>query len=576
MKAIRLVSMSAAACFALAVKAEWTTNSYLAASWTASTKNMLLTATPGRSSYANFSDGKVTTAVEVRSGNVFTWTLKDPSTISGLNVYTYYGDAGRDGICISKVEFKVDGSGDWVESGIPAVEFATKNVDGGNIPHDGISGKMKALYTADGGGAIAEHVTAIRMTMGNQDNGYAHYGEIEFDGVSDKGWSFSIIGIPEEFATVSVSPSPSADGYFTNGTVASISVEPFENVEFLFWTGNVPAEQVSSASIQLTMDRNRNIRPVMEAPYFVFKNELLSDGGLLVNASKTGDEIYVKSSKTFYGAENILDLTLPIRDGGVITRVGNFQADSSTLTAVKLPPTLKTIDGMAFYAISALVSVTPFLPDSVTTIGGGAFVQSGNLKGDLRIGFGTNVVGDPVPVSLPYYDGTRSLAFKQTAVGPNVALGPGVTSVPAEMFMTVGTITNLYLGENIALIGYSAFDNLGKSKRADVVFAGDKPATISTSAFGGAKAQYLRFFLPMRYRSRHPAWYAFVTDPAKVTPWKELTDAQRTAYWAAYPRAAGDRSRPYGLTLAGAAADGIPADQWIFCGVDEALILMLD
>ena len=115
-------------------------------------------------------------------GDVFAWTLAEPSDIYGLNIYSRSGrspytgatDGGNDAIVVTKVEVQSAGSSEWTDIGAPAISFGKQ---------DGISGGALAAKLVDGTGApLATGVKALRFTQGAPENNTSLLVECEIIG----------------------------------------------------------------------------------------------------------------------------------------------------------------------------------------------------------------------------------------------------------------------------------------------------------------------------------------------------------------------------------------------------------
>jgi hypothetical protein len=527
--------------------------------WTANPSNLLYTATISTSSLANLADGKLVefgNNGNVGNNTVVSWTLSGPSTVYAVNVFTKYSDAGRDGIDVAKLEVKCSGSDEWVDLGADEVEYATLHLDGGNIAHDGHRGSFYAIYKDADNAPLATDVVAFRVTFGpNQDNSKTGYGEIEFVGYSDVGWQLSVTQPASLLGSVAISPS-SSDGFYADGTVVTLSVDKTNDVEFIKWTGDVPEADIATTPLALTIDRSRKVSLVLKAPYFVVDGSYITDGWQKYSMTLSGSEISVTGCSSL-GSNSVMDASLPVKGGYSIVSIGGFV--SSGVKKLILPETIKRLANRAFAACSSLTSVSPMFPDSLTTFGGGCFANAGGFTGNVRIGFGTDSGGNPLPVTFSIHDGTRGLQFQSQALGPDILLGPGVTSIPSYTFRNCSIVTNLSLGANLSSLKANAFEQLGKSANASVVFAGDKP-TLEASAFSATTPAKVRFLVPWNGGSKYPAWAAFLTDTAKVTPWANLSAADKETYEANFPGKMATHN-PYGKVIS--SEDGFPAGSWV-------------
>lgn len=555
----------------------WVTEPFLKANWTANPSNVLRLASSSTAG-SQYYDGKMEAFGNngnTSNGAVFTWTLPDPVTIMGVGIYTCYGDAGRDGINVAKIEYKYkDGEeGVWYDIGAPAVEYATKNVDGGNTGHKipgtstSVSGTMKAVYMADPGDYFATGVTDIRITFGSpQDNDKSGYGELEVIGYSDKGWQLKVDALDSNFGSISVSPT-SETGYYPAGSQVTLTATPADGCSFVTWYGEVPSAQMKNATITLTMDGTRSVGCQMYSSEWIYANGKLSDGIRSFSASGASSAIQITGG-TSLGGTNIVDLTRPIRGGGTLVSI----TGDSTMRNVKtlyLPDTITTLGNRVFVS-SSIQRVVPFLPRSLTSLGGACFADAYSMSGSLRMGYATNAVGEIVKTTIQINDGTRSIAFQHPALGPVVDMGPGVTDILPYFANNCGNVTNLYLGGALTRLANDAFAGLGATKKVDITFAEDAPATFSSTAFGSTMtSQKMRFFLPWTGEETYPRWGAFITNETLVTPWKKLDPTVRQAYRTAFPSVQYGTKNPYGLTTASAPLDTLPlpADQWIMATI---------
>lgn len=548
--------------------ASWETGPFVSSSWTANPSNMLRTATVSSSEMAQLADGRMVefgSNGNVAPNDVVSWTLVDEATIYGVNVFSKYKDSGRDGIDISKLEVKTADSGDqWIDLGAPAVEYATIHLDGKNIAHDGISGTMYAKYADAGGEALATRVKAFRITFGpNQDNGKTGYGEVELVGVSSVGWKFNLTRPLTSLATISLNPAPDANGYYRDGTSVTMSLTPAEGVTFLRWDGDLPEELLANSTVTFTMAGVRTIKPYLSSATFVYQDGIICDGTQQYRVSESSDNITV-SGVVELGEGNSAGLTKPIAGGKKITTIGSNAFASSGLASLVLPSSLERLESRAFVNCRSLTSVSPMFPDSLVYYGGGCFADAGEFTGNVRIGFGVDGAGAPKAVTFGIHDTVRGLQFQSQPLGPNIELGPGVTSIPAYTFRNCRSVTNLVISANMATIAANAFENLGQ-KVASVYFEGDKP-TMADTAFtivSDGVASRVRFCIPWRGGVGCPSWAAYTADTSKVTRWDSLTAEQQATYWTNFPRQSGDKWRPYGMTAA--AAGGLPAGTWIVC-----------
>lgn len=540
--------------------------------WTANPSNLLYTATISSSSFARLADGKLEAFAQTGNNSVLSWTLPRAGTVYAVNVFTKFSDAGRDGFDIAKLEVKQSGSNDWIDLGAQEVAYATKYLDGGNIAHDGHRGSFYAIYKDADNAPLATDVVAFRLTFGpHQDNDGSWYGEIELVGYTDAGWSLSVTQPASLLGSVAISPS-SPDGYYAPGTVVTLSVDKTNDVEFIKWTGDVPEADIATTPLALTIDRSRKVSLVLKAPYFVVDGSYITDGLQKYSMTRSGSEISITGCSSV-GSNSVMDASLPVKGGYSIVSIGG--CTGSGAKTLLLPETIKTLEHRAFVN-TPLTSVSPMFPDSLTTFGGGCFADSSNIRGNVRLGFGTDSGGAPLPVTFGIHDTTsagvqRGLQFQGPALGPDILLGPGVTAIPSYTFRNCSIVTNLSLGANLSSLKANAFEQLGKSANASVVFAGDKP-TLEASAFSATTPAKVRFLVPWNGGSKYPAWAAFLTDTAKVTPWADLSAADKETYEANFPGKMATHN-PYGKVIS--SEDGFPAGSWVCATKSSGLTILV-
>ena len=171
----------------------WRTGKYSPAAWRPVSNNLLSGAessadgsklTTGTENGKNLSrsidtltDGEVPGAtidyakvVQIKSGTA-AWTFPK-ADIGQIRVFTRWGDGGRDGVNISSVEVRYDGSEEWTDIGVSSVSYGNGNDSSGS--------SLYAILQDPTGAALAVGVTGLRLSFNNrQDNGASGYAEIE-------------------------------------------------------------------------------------------------------------------------------------------------------------------------------------------------------------------------------------------------------------------------------------------------------------------------------------------------------------------------------------------------------------
>ena len=189
MKKLMLSLVAACAALVSFGEAAWETGSYDVTAWSASDHNILsgLTATHNDKWYtesgknmpkgtAALTDGvvpggstKYEMIVGILKDMVLTWSFDDPYNLQAIKIFSRWGDGGRDGISISKVEVDY-GTGDFEDLNMPPVKFGNGD--------NNTSGHLYAILS-NGGLGLARGVTGLRLTFGDQDNNGSGYVEIE-------------------------------------------------------------------------------------------------------------------------------------------------------------------------------------------------------------------------------------------------------------------------------------------------------------------------------------------------------------------------------------------------------------
>lgn len=168
--------------------------------------------------------------------------------------------------------------------------------------------------------------------------------------------------------------------------------------------------------------------------------------------SEDGNEIKLTIAKKTIGTSSILDFQAPIHGAAgvsIIELANDFFFDNAEtkalLTEVKLPLTLISIGKRAFYEHTNLVSVTPFLPSGVKSIGLQAFYYAA-VTNALRFGY----IDENQTCSVAYE------AFYGTPI-PSVDIGPGVTLLEKKTFQNCRSLKTVKLPNTLKKMEYQLF-----------------------------------------------------------------------------------------------------------------------
>lgn len=133
------------------------------------------------------------------------------------------------------------------------------------------------------------------------------------------------------------------------------------------------------------------------------------------------------------------DATFDIPESVTTIGLGAF-ANATNLTSVNIPASVQTIETSAFMSCSALTSIT--IPDGVTTISGGVFSGCRSLSA----------------VNLPEsITSIEENAFGYCEALTSFTVPSGVTSIPKYAFMGCKSLAEIKLHDKITTIGPQAF-----------------------------------------------------------------------------------------------------------------------
>ena len=205
---------------------------------------------------------------------------------------------------------------------------------------------------------------------------------------------------------------------------------------------------------------------------------------------------------------------------------------------VLLPNNIEVIGDFAFGSCGRLTKVTPFLPDTVRSIGVQAFWNTA-VAGDLKLLSRRPVTLDAVGSQLSMVTGVTSMEF-----------GRGVTNIPGWFDCCNGAyaLTNVTCYGELQTIGKEAF----RLQLGLLDFRLNGYPTMDPNAFAISDYQ-IRFAVPIG----NAQWDAYFADRSKVLPWDEVDPTLQAKFFA---RFGAEAKPPVGLTLV---TDRLPVNQWV-------------
>ena len=423
------------------------------------------------------------------------------------------------------------------------------------------------------------------------------------DGTTYDGNTIQVADFESAFGKVTFDPEPDENGNFAAGDV-TVTFEGAEGVTFTGWEGDAAEADKTKTTITIAASGIKNLTPRFTSTFLVYNKEAkeLTDGQWTMVAEGEKDAITVKGLKRSLDSSFLMDFQRPIYGGGKITKM---TSGVGIATGYKFPLTLESISGFTYDAQDKVKTYEPFLPDSVTNVGGSAFHWCKNIHGNIRIGFATNAAGESVETKL----GTTLFTW-MNYIGPKVELGPGIRKIP-ETFcngydglgMSYDGPFDLWIGPNVeeacpkTMYGIRG-THTTSAQPLSVHFQGDMfngssgmfLASSDYKYWDNGRDNYVRRWdltaaEPKAYSIRFyvgaegcKKWWEFVSNAKYVTPWDKLDETVQNEYWAMFPK--GDvygKKHPYGLTTDAAVITnsycvtnkymesyGLPRSQWVF------------
>lgn len=173
-----------------------------------------------------------------------------------------------------------------------------------------------------------------------------------------------------------------------------------------------------------------------------------------------------------------------------VTAIGDDAFRSTSITSITLPDSLRTIGAGAFTNAGNVQSIT--IPDSVTSIGAWAF-DSMDLR-TVTIGTGITRIEEQT-----FSNNNR---LESVVIPPNVTfigiaafaaddlrsltIGSGVTTIGDHAFAHNNRLLTIVIPASVTSLGDSVFQASSSSAAFTATFEGAAPASIGTGTFAGA------------------------------------------------------------------------------------------
>ena len=222
--------------------------------------------------------------------------------------------------------------------------------------------------------------------------------------------------------------------------------------------------------------------------------------------SLTGDLRLVNPNQSvFPAARNFQRTNIKSVYAPYLTRILDYDFhECSSLTNVVLGEKLIRIGASSFANDPALVSVTPFLPDTLTSIGNAAFENSPALKGDLK---------------LKALEIISEKSFNGTALTSVEA--PAATNVQKYAFVAASTLQRITFGAEG--VDFNSYQPVSMKTLGEIYLPGKAPtSTFGPAAFGWSSYKTIVYCDPVV----DPAgWASFMTDP---TRFRVVEDSEKT------------------------------------------------
>ena len=281
------------------------------------------------------------------------------------------------------------------------------------------------------------------------------------------------------YDTICFIPKETRTYYFVLENANTVTIRLPDGTGKSFLKDSFNYSFVAGETYLITYSKNAYITTLRLRETDIFDSEILPDGTIRI--------------RYYMGSEN--NLTIPSEIGGrSVTKIGEemFFLQNS-LTSVKIPSTIKSIEKDAFRSCRNLTEIDMSEATSLEYIGEGAFGYCDSLE---SITFPSSVkeIGDG---AFAYCKFLKTVVFGESDIAfeantfyacknlQSVTLPEGLTSISDYMFRNCTSLTELKLNGALKEIGYQAF--CGCTGLETLIFP-DSLEEIGENAFNGCQS----------------------------------------------------------------------------------------